>query len=272
MKKAVCGNCFGSDFPLFEAMSMARAAGFEGIEPSLTFDGPVSTSASDDDLKRLRDHAEQTVEIHGLMGGQPIRSAPLTTIDKDEISKAVENIAQALRVVKTLGGTSLLVVPGTISVDVRYDIAYEGTLEGLKQVAPIAEDLQIFVAVENVWNKFLLSPLEMRNLLDEVNSPYVGCYFDVGNFLGWAIPQHWIEILAHRIKKVHVKDFKIQVGNMDGFVTLLQGDVDWKAVRHSLRTVGYDSYLSAEIPLHKEFPEKSLLDISTSLDTIIASA
>ena len=271
MKKAVCGNCFGGDVPLVDAMSMAKAAGFEGIEPSLTFDGPVSVNASDDDLKRLRDHAEQTVEIHGLMGGQPIRSAPLTTIDKDGISKGVENIAQALRVVKILGGTSLLVVPGTVSVDVRYDHAYEGTLEGLKQVAPIAEDLQIHVAVENVWNKFLLSPVEMRNMLDEVNSPYVGCYFDVGNFLGWAIPQHWIEILAHRIKKMHVKDFKVQVGNMNGFVTLLQGDVDWKAVLRSLRTVGYDSYLSAEIPLHSEFPEKSLLDISTSLDTIIAS-
>ncbi len=272
MKKAVCGNCFGGDIPLVEAMSMAKAAGFEGIEPSLTFDGPVSIDASDDDLKRLRDHAEQTVEIHGLMGGQPIRSAPLTTIDKDEISKGVTNVAKALRVVKILGGTSLLVVPGTVSVDVRYDHAYEGTLEALKQIAPIAEDLQINVAVENVWNKFLLSPVEMRNLLDEVDSPHVGCYFDVGNFLGWAIPQHWIEILAHRIKKVHVKDFKIDVGNRHGFVTLLQGDVDWKAVRQSLRTVGYDSYLSAEIQLHKEFPEKSLLDISTSLDTIIASA
>lgn len=272
MKKAVCGNCFGSDVPLMDAMSMAKAAGFEGIEPSLTLDGPISTNASEDDLKRLRDHADKTVEIHGLMGGQPIRSAPLTTLDEDGLKKGVENIASALRVVKILGGTSLLVVPGTVSVDVRYDIAYEGTLAGLKQVAPIAEDLQVFVAVENVWNKFLLSPVEMRNLLDEVNSPYVGCYFDVGNFLGWAIPQHWIEILAHRIKKVHVKDFKIQVGNMNGFVTLLQGDVDWKAVVRSLRSVGYDSFLSAEIPLHSEFPEKSLLDISTSLDTIIASA
>ncbi len=272
MKKAVCGNCFGRDIPLVDAMSMAKAAGFEGIEPSLTMDGPISTDSSEDDLKRIRDHAEQTVEIHGLMGGQPIRSAPLTTIDKDQIRQGVENIAKALRVVKILGGTSLLVVPGTVSKDVRYDIAYEGTLEGLKQVAPIAEDLQISVAVENVWNKFLLSPLEMRNLIDEVNSPYVGCYFDVGNFLGWAIPQHWIEILAHRIKKVHVKDFKVDVGNRHGFVTLLQGDVDWQAVRHSLRAVGYNSYLSAEIPLHDTFPEKSLLDISTSLDTIMASA
>ena len=112
MKKAVCGNCFGGDIPLWDAMSMAKAAGFEGIEPSLAFDGPVSVDASEDDLKRLRDHAEQTVEIHGLMGGQPIRSAPLTTIDKDGIRKGVENIAKALRVVKILGGTSLLVVPG----------------------------------------------------------------------------------------------------------------------------------------------------------------
>ncbi len=272
MKKAVCGNCFGSGFPLRDAMAMAKAAGFEGIEPSLTMDAEITTSTSEDDLKRLRDYAEQTVEIHGLMGGQPIRSAPLTTIDKDQIRQGADNIASALRVVKILGGTSLLVVPGTISEDVRYDIAYEGTLEGLKQVAPIAEELQIAVAVENVWNKFLLSPLEMRNLIDEVNSPYVGCYFDVGNFLGWAIPQHWIEIVAHRIKKVHVKDFKVDVGNRHGFVTLLQGDVDWKAVRASLRSIGYDDYLSAEIPLHDSFPEKSLLDISTSLDTIIASA
>lgn len=272
MKKAVCGNCFGGEIPLVDAMTMAKAAGFHGIEPGFTLDGPITVDTSEDDLKRLRDHAEKTVTIHGMMGGQPIRSAPLTTIDEDGIKRGVDNIAKALRVVKILGGDSLLVVPGTVSEDVRYDIAYEGTLAGLKQVAPIAEDLQVAVAVENVWNKFLLSPLEMRNLIDDVNSPYVGCYFDVGNFLGWAIPQHWIEIVAHRIKKVHVKDFKVQVGNMDGFVTLLQGDVNWKAVCRSLRSIGYDSYLSAEIPLHGEFPEKSLLDISTSLDTIIASA
>ncbi len=272
MKKAVCGNSFGNTIPLVEAMNMAKAAGFDGIEPSLSLDGPITTTTSDDDLKRLRDHAEKTVAIHGLMGGQAIRSTPLTTLDEDQIKRGAENIGDALRVVKALGGNSLLIVPGTVSESVRYDVAYEGTLEGLKQVAPVAEELQVAVAVENVWNKFLLSPLEMRNLIDEVNSPYVGCYFDVGNFMAWAIPQHWIEIVAHRIKKVHVKDFKLDAGNRSGFVTLLQGDVDWKAVRSSLRAVGYDSYLSAEIPLHSTFPEKSLLDISTSLDTIIASA
>jgi L-ribulose-5-phosphate 3-epimerase len=250
---------------------MAKAAGFHGIEPRLSADGEIHLETPRDELKRLRDYAEQTVAIHSLMGGVVVRETPLTTSDKDQVQRGAENIGKALKVAQALGATCLLVVPGAVTEQVRYDVAWEGTLEGLKLVAPVAADLKVVVGIENVWNKFLLSPLEMRTLLDEVNSPWVRCYFDVGNFLPWAFPQHWIEILGKRIAKVHVKDFRLNVGNINGFVTLFQGDVDWKAVRQALRTIGYADYLTAEIALNKQFPQKSLQDIATSLDVIISS-
>ena len=114
------------------------------------------------------------------------------------------------------------------------------------------------IAVENVWNKFLLSPLEMREFIDNFNTSQVGVYFDVGNVLLTGYPDQWIRILGSRIKRVHIKDFKLSVGNPDGFVDLLDGDVDFEAVKQALSEINYDGYVTAEmIPFTPGRPEKT---------------
>jgi hexulose-6-phosphate isomerase len=126
----------------------------------------------------------------------------------------------------------------------------------------------VAIGVENVWNKFLLSPLEMRDFLDKIASENVACYFDVGNVVLTGYPEQWIDILGHRIKRVHLKDFKRSVGTLDGFCDLLDGDVDYAAVMAALRRVGYDGPLTAEF-----FNcEGKLEQLSSAMDRILAMA
>jgi hexulose-6-phosphate isomerase len=153
-----------------------------------------------------------------------------------------------------LGLDAILLVPGGVGADfipgfpvTPYDVAYCNLVAALKGLAPTAERLGVTIGVENVWNKFLLSPLEMRALLDTVSSKKVASYFDVGNVLQFGYPEQWIRILGPRIKRVHFKDFNRTIGNLSGFCPIGEGDVDWPAVMAAFAQVGYDGYVTAEI-------------------------
>ena len=146
-------------------------------------------------------------------------------------------------------------VPGAVTIPwdpkygpVRYDQAATWAREAAVQLAPIAEKLKVELCLENVWNGMFYSPLEFAALIDSVGSDWVGVYFDVGNVLGYhQHPPHWIEILGKRIRRVHIKDFKKEVGNLSGFCDLLAGDVPWKASMDALRAIGYDKTIVAEM-------------------------
>lgn len=153
---------------------------------------------------------------------------------------------------------------------VPYDIAYDRAQEAVSQLARTAAEHKVNIGLENVWNKFLLSPLEMRNFIDEIGSPWVGSYFDVGNTLANGYPQHWISILGKRIKKVHFKDYRRQAGGLHGFVDLLAGDVDYPVVVKALEAVGYDDYVIAEmIPAYTYHSEQIIYNTSRSMDRIL---
>ncbi|HOE09649.1 MAG TPA: TIM barrel protein, partial [Treponemataceae bacterium] len=119
------------------------------------------------------------------------------------------------------------------------------------------------------WNKFLLSPLEMRDFIDKINSPFVGAYFDVGNVIYSGYPEHWIKILGNRIKKVHFKDYRRDVGNLFGFVDLLSGDVNYPAVVKELQNIGYDSFVTAEMTPYKYYKEQLIYTTSLAMDKIL---
>ena len=141
---------------------------------------------------------------------------------------------------------------------VPYDVCYQRATDSIFQIAPTAEELGVSIAVENVWNKFLLSPLEMRSFIDQFHSRNVGAYFDVGNVLLTGYPEQWIRILGSRIKRIHIKDFKRSIGTIDGFVDLLEGDVDFEAVKKALAEIGYDGFVTAEmLPFVPGRPEKT---------------
>ena len=175
----------------------------------------------------------------------------------------------------------MLVVPAVVGVDfipgaevVPYDVAYDRARAFVEAALPVAARCGVSICIENVWNKFLLSPLEMRDFIDSFQSEWVGSYLDVGNALATGYPEHWIRILGHRIKRVHFKDYRRAVGTTAGFVDLLSGDANWPAVMRELRAIGYSGWVAAEMippsPFYRYCPEVLIQNTSRAMDAIFA--
>ena len=153
---------------------------------------------------------------------------------------------------------------------VDYQTAYDRSLESLNELKCVAEELQIQIGLENVWNKFLLSPMEMKDFIDKIGSEYVGSYLDVGNTVYCGYPEDWVRILGKRIRKVHFKDYRRQAGGLHGFVDLLAGDVNYPEVMKAFREIGYDGWVSAEmIPAYKYHTETLIYNTSRAMDAIL---
>lgn len=274
MLKSISAWAFDPQRSATEIFRLAKEHGFEGVEVSIGADGAPSNQvwldSTEEDCKRLVEQAEQaSVKIAGLASGLGW-SQPLT--NKETQSQGKEAVKKSLQVAKWLGTDAILVVPGGVGAEfidgfrgVPYDQAYENALSALQELKGTAEELGVAIGVENVWNKFLLSPLEFRSFLNEIGSPQVGAYFDVGNVIYSGYPEQWIRILGPHIKRIHFKDFKREVGNLSGFCDLLDGDVNFSAVMESLKEIGYDG------PVTSEFfdCEADLPKISAAMDKIL---
>ena len=194
----------------------------------------------------------------------------LSSNDACERELAKEIVRNMVADAKTLGADSVLVVPGAVTETVSYVQAYSNAFQSLTELKPYIAENKINVCVENVWNKFLITPFEMRDFIDKLDCPYIQSYFDGGNVLVNSWAHYWVEVLGSRIKKVHIKDFKRSVGNIEGFVDLMEGDMDWPKFMASLRAAGYDDYVTVEVPYYKAAPQKFLNDTATTLDAIFA--
>ena len=251
--------------PIKSAMEQASKMGFEGIELGIASQGVLTQNTSQAECEEIVREAEKHgLEISGVASGESWTTSP-TANDEDVRLKIIDFTQKALQITHWLGSDAYLFVPGAVEVFflpeaevIPYDVCYQRASEAISQLVPVAEKLGVAIAVENVWNKFLLSPLEMREFIDNFNTSQVGVYFDVGNVLLTGYPDQWIRILGSRIKRVHIKDFKLSVGNADGFVDLLEGDVDFEAVKQALSEINYDGYVTAEmIPFTPGRPEKT---------------
>ncbi len=258
-------------------LKKAKEAGFEGIELVVAETGELNLNSTRQDLGRIVQMAKDVgIELSSLATGL-LWDYSLTSSDGKTREKAKDIVRKMLEFASYLGVDTILVIPGTVDVFfkpdaevVPYDLAYKRSLEALKECIPTAERYKVSIGIENVWNKFLLSPLETKDFIDKIGSPYLGAYFDVGNTLLTGYPEHWIRVLGKRIKKVHIKDFKTAMGNINGFVDLLEGDVNWTEVMKALGEIGYDGWLTAEIlPPYSQHPEALLYNTSTSMDFIL---
>lgn len=277
MKKGINIWSFPSGMGVYDCIKLAKEAGFDGIELGLNEKGEMSLESSDGEIYEYKKMAEDTgIELTSLATGL-YWDYPLTANDQKIRDKSKEILRKQIYAASLLGVDSILVVPGAVGVDfvpgfdvVDYDVAYDRSYEAIKELSSYGEEMKINIALENVWNKFLLSPLEMRDFIDKIDSPYVGAYFDVGNVIYSGYPEQWIRILGNRIKKVHFKDFRREVGTLAGFVDLLAGDVDYPAVVKALEDVGYDGYVIAEmIPPYKNFTDQIIYNTSSSMDRIL---
>ena len=279
MKKSIGICCFYGNWNIEEKFILAKEAGFQGFEIDLSEDGPVNLKSTPEELKAFRRLAEKHgLELSGLMTFL-YWGANAASADPAVRDKAANLLARQVECAQLLGIDTILAVPGAVGVDfipgaevVRYDLAYDRATAFIKSALPAAEKAGVTIGVENVWNKLLLTPLEMKAFVDQFGSENVGVYFDVANTLAFGYPEHWIEILGERIKRVHFKDYRRNVGTADGFCDLLSGDVDWPAVMAALRKIGYNNWIAAEmippVPFYKHCPEVLIHTTSRAMDAI----
>ncbi len=277
MKKGISIWSF-AEGTLKEKLKLAKDAGFDGVELSLDETGEISLESTKEDILDIKAYGEDLgLEFYSVACGL-YWTYNYTSANEANREKAKAITKKQLEVANILGCDTILVVPGAVEVAfdpgevVEYDVAYKRAQEALCELAPYAEELKVAIGVENVWNRFLLSPMEMAQFIDEIGSDYVGSYFDVGNVLYMGYPEHWIKVLNSRIKKVHFKDFRREAGNgnLAGFVDLLAGDVNYPAVMEEFKKIGYDGWVSAEmIPPYKHYPETIIYNTSNAMDKIL---
>jgi hexulose-6-phosphate isomerase len=260
--------------PYSERCRAAKNAGFDAIEFPMW--GELGPAASPDQVKRLGDAAHKAGITITSLWVTPLAATPLNSPHPAVRKKGCEVIAQALEFARHLDCGALLVVPGRVGNGAHFEIGYETTWNRfsseLKNVVPLAESHKVLLTLENVSNRFLVSPLEMRAFVDQFHSPWLQCHFDTGNVMYFGYPQDWILTLGARIKRVHVKDRKATPQAEAAHASqLMDGDVDWKAVVQALVEVGYRGPVSPEIGFDRN-DAGQLESVSKALDRILAMA
>lgn len=272
MKKGINAWCFPNETEAEEMFRIAKGAGFDGIE--------INVGDSDEGHEiNINNIEKDCLEFLALSReyGLPVTSVSSALLWKSSLTSgdaAVREhgkliIKKMIDAAAMLSAEAVLVVPGLVTEAVEYGDAYDRALEAMNELKNYAESKKIIIAVENVWNKFLLSPLEARDFIDKIGSDYIRFYFDAGNILLYGFPHHWVKILGGRIAKVHVKDFDTAAGSARGFRNLLHGDMNWRLLVSALRDIGYDSYLTAELSPYKANPLQLVYDTGKALDYIV---
>ena len=271
MKKGICYVVIDGGTTPEEKLAAARAAGYQGVEPTFA-EGPDAPLRLDMDRAAvigLRGAAARAgLEVPSVMSGAALRGTPLLHADPAVRERAVANLGAALERAQWLGAGTVLVHPGQLQPDTRYDQAWEWTVAALRALIPACERSGVGLGLENVWNKFILSPLEMRGILDEVGHPLIGCYLDTANMLLYGYAEQWVAIVGRHIRKVHVKDFKRERGG-GRFCQLLAGDCNYPAVMRELRALGYDDYLTSEVSRGERGEGQTMADTAARIDEII---
>ncbi len=272
--KGICSIIFPKEMPRPECFVQARSAGFDAIELSIGPDFPLDISH--DDARRMADAADKAgIRIATLWISDALHQNPLNAADPAVRARGVEAIRRAIAIAADMNCGAVLLYAVRLGNGAKLEYGSQETWDRftaeLTKVVPDAERAKVFLNPENVWNKFLLSPLEMRSFVDQFHSQWVGTHFDTGNCMQYGYPEDWILTLGQRIKRIHFKDFKLGGREPARFADLLEGDVNWKAVMAALVKVGYRGFISPEIGRNPSQADQ-LKQVSAALDKILAMA
>lgn len=261
VKKSLKWGMVKEDLSIMDKFKLLKDLGYDGVE----LDSPDNL-----DMKEVLAARDKT----GLLLPGTVNSLhwkfPLSDPDPAKRTQCTKSIEKALWDTKAYGGTTVLVVPGVVNAEVTYAEAYERSQAEIRKLLPVAEKTGVKIAFENVWNQFLLSPLEAARYVDDFDSEMVGWYFDIGNVLRYSWPASWIEALDKRILKLDLKEFSFKKQNDEGLwkgfqVEFFDGDVNWPVVNQALRKIGYSGWASAEV---SGGDRKRLLTIREKMDEI----
>lgn len=262
IKKAVKFGMIEEDLSILEKFNLLKRLGFDGVE----MDSPSDLDR--DEVIQARD--ESGLPIHGVVDSVHWRKT-LSDPDPAVRAEGLDGLKTALDDAHAYGATTVLLVPAVVNKTVSYADAYTRSQAEIRKVLPMAEEVGVKIAIENVWNHFLLSPLECARYIDEFESPWIGWYFDVGNIINYSWPEHWIHTLGSRILKIDIKEYSREKRNTEGpyagfRVPLGEGDCDWPAVVKALEAIGYEGWGTAEIP---GGDTARLRDIAERMDRIL---
>jgi len=256
MKKGCCLGLLPRDLEIEARLALAKKVGFDGVEPN--------TMTKKSEVRALKKAAANTgVAIVDIMNSAHW-GFPLSSPKKSVVAKSIKGMVTSMQNAADLGSDCVLLVPAVVNDEVSYEEAWKRSQAAIRKMIPTAKKLGVVIAIENVWNKFLLSPMEFKAYVDSFKSPWVQAYFDVGNIVLYGVPQQWIRTLGRRIKRIHLKGFD---SNPRQFVPLREGTINWPAVRQALAGVRYNGWLTAEV---RGGDEGVLRGISQAMDQIIA--
>ncbi len=266
IKKAVLFSMLPKEMPLLDRFQMAREVGFEEMECPTT---PDQSQA--EEIKKAADAAK--LRIHSVMNSDHWRY-PLSADDAETVARSMKGMETSLHNAKLWGADTVLLVPAVVNAKTSYADAWKRSQKQIRSLIPMAQQLKVVIAVEEVWNKFLLSPLEFARYIDEFNSPWVRAYFDVGNVVLYGFPQDWIRTLGSRIVKLHLKDFRVRQDptirkRVEDWVPLREGEIDWKEIHKALAEIGYKGSATVELP---GGDKAYLQEVSRRVDLILAGA
>lgn len=262
-KKSMMWGTVGMEGTVLEKCKAMKAAGFDGVEPNSHMDRQEMLAA---------------MKATGLKASSVCNSKhwEITMSDPDPAvrKKAIDNMIYAMEDAKAYGTDAVLLVPGTVNESITYDQCWERSTQCIKQLVPIAEKMQVKIGIENVWNNFLLSPMEAARYIDQFNSKMIGFYFDAGNILPYGWPEQWIKILDHRIVRIHIKEFSRKIADKEGryagfSAKLTEGDNNWTKIMAAIKEVNYGPWLTIEH--HGGETPEGLIDLSQRLNKIIES-
>jgi L-ribulose-5-phosphate 3-epimerase len=263
IKKSTLISMLPRDKPYVERFAMAKDAGFEAVE--------MQTITADAEAAEIREASQKSsLTIHSVMNMEHWRS-PLSSADPEVVARSVKGMEASLRNAALWGADTVLLVPAVVDASTSYRDAWTRSQRVIRErLLPLARELKVIIAIEEVWNKFLLSPLEFTRYVDDFESPWVRAYFDVGNVVLYAYPQDWIRTLGSRIIKIHLKDFSLdREKGQYTWKNLGEGDIDWPQVRRALGEIGYSGYATTELSAGDR-SAAYLKDIAQRVDRFIA--
>lgn len=266
IRKGVLLGMLPRQMSMLERFELAKECGFQSVE--------AHTMVDQKEAEAVKAASDKTgLPVHSVMNSDHWRF-PLSSPNPADVEKSLEGMRTSMRNAKLWGADTVLLVPGVVNAEVGYQQAWDRSIAAVRKLLPLAEELKVVIGIENVWNKFLLSPIEFAHYVDQFKSPYVKAYFDVGNIWLYGFSHDWIRTLGARICKVHLKDFSFRQDptikkRVADFVPLREGDLDWKAIHRALASIGYKGDATVELP---GGGAEHLKEISRRVDLILEGA
>ena len=264
LKKAIMWDTIGYKGTVLEKCRAVKDAGFEGVEF-------MSHMDQDEVMRAMKETGLKAASVCGKHHW----AKPLSSPDEKVRAESLEALKQTLRDAKRYGAPTVLLVPGVARDGVTYEECWSRSIAGIRQAIPLAKELDVKIAVENVWNNFLMKPEQAKQYLEEINSPSVGWHFDIGNHVRYGPSEEWIKVLGKRILNLHIKDYSTvadESGKQKGFgVKLLAGSVNWPVVMSELDKIGYKGWAITEQPGAQTKDAEALKEFSATLDKVFAS-